>query len=202
MFGFGRSGPTFVVGSSALFVKTKLSPREFGREITRLGFRFGLARYDDYKSAKDNTAVDIRLLGEIARNPGLIQLLFANWATGAFLCHTKVVLRATDEIMAAVELGLIDELRGSMSAMSEQIIENHKMITIQFRSAVEREIRQTEVNASVSVFLHYTRAFYPESGIDSKDQVPKGLVSNLAGRGTVLAAICQDDFRLKLEMPS
>lgn len=77
----------FIVGSSALFSKTRLTPNEFGREITRLGFAFGVEQFERYRQVDDAGQEDLRLLKEVKLNPGFMQLMYANLITGAFLCE-------------------------------------------------------------------------------------------------------------------
>ena len=81
MLGFFKSnassGPVFVVGSSSLFSKNELAPSEFGREITRLGFNFGIAQFEMYQNANSASPLDVLFLRDVVKNPGLVQLLYA-----------------------------------------------------------------------------------------------------------------------------
>jgi hypothetical protein len=202
MFGFGRSksssAPMFIVGSSTLFSKTRLTPNEFGREITRLGFAFGVEQFEQYRQAGDASQEDLRLLKGVEQNPGFMQLLYANLITGALLCYAKVALQTSVEIVDEVEAGILSELRSTMPAMSEKLLNDHKHITANFAIAIEREVREVEEDASLALFLGYINDFYP--GITSgKQAVPSGLVSRLTGLGSRFMAICQNKFNLSFQ---
>jgi hypothetical protein len=203
MFGFGKPkllpGSIFVVGNSSLFSKRQLTPTEFGREITRLGFRFGVAQFGQYSSAQDISAADRRLLQEVNRNPGIAQLLWANLITGAFLCHAKLVLSAPADVIAEVEAGGLAELRSTMPGMSEQVYENHKDITANFAVAIEREMQHVEENCSLSLLFRYINDFYPELHAGHAAAIPTGLSSFIVGLGSRFVAFSQRDFQLSLQ---
>lgn len=203
MFGFGKQKPApgciFVVGKSSLFSKKQLNPTEFGRDITQLGFKFGIAQFEQYRSAQDISASDKRLLQEVGRNPGIIQLLWANLITGAFLCHAKLVLSAPTDVVAEVEAGVLAELRSTMPGMSEQVHENHKDITANFAVAIEREMRQVEENCSLSLLFRYINDFYPELHGGHEAAIPSGLSSFIVGLGSRFVAVSQRDFQLSLQ---
>ncbi len=203
MFGFSKpkpqQGPLFVVGKSSLFSKKQLTPAEFGREITRLGFQFGVAQFDRYRSAQDVSAEDIRLLQDVGRNPGIIQLLWANLITGAFLCHAKLLLAAPANVVAEIEAGVLAELRSTMPGMSEKVLKDHTDITANFAIAVEREMQQVEENSSLLLLFRYINDFYPELYSGGMPSVPSGLSSCIVGLGSRFVAVCQSDFQLSMQ---
>jgi hypothetical protein len=204
MFGFGKPKPSqgsvFVVGKSALFSQRQLTPIEFGRDIARLGFKFGVAQFDQYRNADDISAADAHLLREVGRNPGLIQLLWANLVTGAFLCHTKLVLSAPASVVSQVEAGVLAELQSTMPSMSEQVHQNHKDIAANFAIAIEREMLQVEENSSLSLLCRYIDDFYPDVYAGGEATVPSGLSSFIVGLGSRFVSVCQNDFQLSLQV--
>ncbi len=196
MFGINR--PAFIVGSSSLFSKKRLTPVEFGREATRLGFSFGVAQFGQYQSAGSKSQADVRLLNEVRRNPGIMQLLFSNLVAGAFLCHARMSLRATEKVSAEVEEGVLVQLRSTMPQMSPHVLQNHKDITVNFAIAIEREMRQIEAESSTSLLLSYINDLYPEFGSGVASALPSGLFAVVSGLGSRFAAVCQDDFKITL----
>jgi len=200
MFGFGMSRSasaiTFVVGNSALFSKKELSPVEFGREIARLGLKFGVAQFSQYEKATDLDRTDQALLQEARKNPGIIQLLYGNLVAGSFLCFAKAVLRAPPETILEVESGILAGLRGLMPGMSQKIIEDHKDITANFAVAVEREITEIEANSSLNLLLKYIVDFYPNMQLPN--HIPGGFVSFINGLGSRFVAICLNDWKITL----
>lgn len=203
MFGFSKpkppQGPLFVVGNSSLFSKKQLTPTEFGREITRLGFQFGVAQFEQYRSAQDVSAEDTRLLREVGRNPGIIQLLWANLITGAFLCHAKVVLAAPANVVAEIEAGVLAELRSTMPGMGEKVLKDHTDITANFAIAIQLELQEVEENSSLSLLFRYINDFYPELYLGGTLSVPSGLSSFIVGLGSRFVAVCQKDFQLSMQ---
>ena len=203
MFGFSKpkppQGSLFVVGRSSLFSKKQLTPTEFGREIARLSFQFGIAQFEQYKSAQDVSAEDTRLLREVGRNPGIIQLLWANLITGAFLCYAKLVLAAPANVVAEIEAGVLAELRSTMPSMGENVLKDHAHITANFAIAVQREMQQVEENSSLSLLLRYINDLYPELYPSDVPSVPSGLSSFIVGLGSRFVAVCQTDFQLSMQ---
>jgi hypothetical protein len=191
--------PIFIVGSSSLFSKTRLTSHEFGIEITRLGFRFGVEQFERYQKTPGAGAGDLRLLTVVGRNPGLMQLLFANLITGAFLCYAKFILKASDKTVSEVEAGVLSELRSTMHGMSEGILENHVDITVNFSIAIERELLEVEENSSRVLFFRYVHDFYPDAGIGTEGTPSGGLPKLISGLGSRFMAICQDNFKLALQ---
>lgn len=203
MFAFGRSkspsGPIFVIGNSSLFSKKQLTPTEFGREITRLSFMLGIEQLEHYQKARDISTDDLRLLKEVGRNPGIMQLLYVNLMTGAFLCYAKVVLEAPDETLVEIESGVLSELRSTMPGFSEDILDGHKNITVSFSIAIGREILQIERDASISLFFSYFNHYYPEFDSGGGSAVPSGLFRSLTGFGSRVVASCQDIFQITFQ---
>lgn len=202
MFGFSRkqssANPTFVVGNSSLFSKKQLSPTNFGREITQVSFNFGLDVFDHYQNSPDLSSDDLRLLKEVEGNPGIMQLLFVNLITGAFLCYAKLLLKVPDEIVSEVENGVLTELRSKMPGFNEDVLEDHKKFTTSFSIAIEREVLQIEKGASISLFLSYVNHFYPEFG-SGKADVPSGLFKSLTGYGSRVMSLCQDQLKITFQ---
>ena len=202
MFGFGKKQPqpgtAFLAGSSSLFSKNRLTPSEFGREATRLGFSFALAQFKQYQDADDLSAQDIRLLKEVARNPGIMQLLYANLITGGFLCHAKMILQANKSTTSEIEDGVLTELRSTMPGIGNEILVSHKDITANFAVAIEREMRNIEPDSTISLMRNYVTHFYPEALVASNSELPNALRSFILGLGTRFVAVCQGDFKISL----
>lgn len=202
MFGFGRSkspsGPVFVVGNSSLFSRKQLTPSDFGREITRISFELGIDAFEHYQNSPNLSSDDLLLLEEVGRNPGIMQLLFVNLITGAFLCYAKLILKVPDEIVAKVENGVLAELRSKMPGISEDIVDDHKKFTTSFSIVIGREVMQIERDASISLFFSYLNHFYPEFG-SSGAAVPRGLFRSLTGYGSRVMASCQNDFQITFQ---
>lgn len=201
MFGFGRSkspsGPYFVVGHQSVFSKQQLTPTEFGQEITRLSFNFGVEQFEYHQTSCNISPEDTRLLKAVGSNPGLIQLLYTNLRIGANLCYAKVVLRVPDEIMAEVESGVLSALRSTMYGMDETLIKDQKNIASSFSIAIGRELLQLEKDASLLLLFRYVNHFYPEFDASGEAAVPRGLYASLTGLGTRIVAIeCQDHFKI------
>ena len=189
----------FKVGNSSLFQKNELSPIEFGREITRLGFQFGVSQFGEYISRESPSALEDTFLKNVQSNPGFLQLLFTNLITGAFHCYAKNLLHADAEVLKDVENGISDELRSTMSAgLSDDLIENHKLITLSFSIAVEREIMSIEEDASTNLLIKYASDFYLTENAEAIHQDPRGLSEYLSGLGSRFMAICQDNFQLQI----
>jgi hypothetical protein len=203
MFGFGKkqpqSAPAFVVGSSSLFTKNRLTPSEFGREATRLGFSFALAQFQQYKNADDLSVLDIRLLKEVACNPGIMQLLYANLITGGFLCHAKMILHVNESVASEIEDGVLTELRATMPGIGDEILVSHKTITANFAIAIEREIRNIEPDSTISLMHNYITHFYPEALLAGRSELPSSLRSFIIGLGSRFVAVCQGDFKISLQ---
>lgn len=201
MFGFGRSqsssGPFFVVGHQSVFSKKQLTPTEFGREITRLSFNFGIEQFEYHQMSCNISPEDARLLKEVERNPGLMQLLYTNLKIGAYLCYAKVVLRVPDETIAEVESGVLSALRSTMPGMSEIILEDQKNIAASFSTAIGRELLQIEKDASLLLFFRYVNHFYPAFDASGGTTVPSGLSGSLMGLGTRIVGMeCQDHLQI------
>lgn len=200
MFGFAKQSqpgmPTFEVGSSSLFEKNRMTPMEYGREITRLGFSFALGQFDKYLSAKDHSSEDRRLLEQVKRNPGLMQLLYANLLTAGFLCHAKMLLRINDIVNTEVESGIYEELKNKMPGMTESIYATHRDIIVNFAAAIEREMNGIEDNSSVKLLQSYVAHFYPQVGFSRDGPMPTALHSFIVGLGSRFVAVCQGDFKI------
>jgi len=198
---WGKDSPNaiFIIRNSSLFSKKKLIPIEFGREITRLGFKFGLLQFEDYQGSQEISIEDQQLLIEVNRNSGYIQLLYSNLVTGAFLCYAKVILNASNEVIAEITIGILEELRSTMPEMSNEILEDHKIITTNFCLAIEREIREIEENSSLSYFFHGIGNFYTALQYNEESRMPIGLLNSLIGLGSRIMAICQNDFQISMK---
>lgn len=201
MFGFSwsksPSGPYFLVGNQSVFSKQQLTPTEFGQEVTRLSFNFGIDQFEYHQTSCNISPDDVRLLKVIRSNPGLIQLLYTNLRIGANLSYAKVVLRVPDEIMVEIESGVLSALRSSMQGMDEILIEDQKNIAINFSTAIGREILQVERDASLLLFSYYISHFYPEFDSGGGATLPLGLYGSLTGLGTRMTAIeCQDFYKI------
>lgn len=200
MLGFGKSEnqsePLFIVGNSSLFSKVQLTPTEFGREIRRLGFQFGVAQFGQYQNSSSLSSQDITLLNAVNQNPGIIQLLYANLVAGAFLCFAKVILKPPQEAILNIEAGILTELRLTLQGMSEEIIDDHTKITMNFAIAIEREIKEIEESSSLSLFYHYISYFYPNLPSELKEKIPFGLFNSISDLGSRFLAVCQNDFQL------
>lgn len=203
MFGFGRSkspsGPVFVVGNSSLFSRKQLTPSDFGREITRISFELGINAFEHYQNSPNLSSDDLHLLEEVGRNPGIMQLLYVNLITGAFLCYAKLILNASDEIVAEIENGVLTELRSKMPGFSEDILDDHKKFTTSFSIVIGREVLQVEKGASISLFFIYFNHFYPEFDSGGGSAVPSGLFRSITGHGSRVMALCQDDFQITFQ---
>ena len=161
MLGFGRiAAPTFRVGNSSLFTKNDLTPDEFGREIVRLGFRFGISHADDYLSSGGRTPGDIALISKAKLNPGMMQLLFANLVSGAFYCYAKVLLRVSPSFLQTVEEGMLSALATMMPALGKQMSEHHKLVIVGFANALEGQIRGADPDPSAVLLIQYACDFY------------------------------------------
>lgn len=204
MFGFGRpnlpSGPIFIVGQPSIFSKNQFSPTDFGREITRLSFDLGIDLFERYQTSHDNGLDDLRLLEKVKRNPGIMQLLYVNLITGAFLCYAKLILKVPDEIVAEVENGVLVELRSRMPGFSEEILDDHKKYTASFSIVIGREVLQLEKGASIKLFFLYFNNFYPEFDSGGGTNVPNGLFSSITGYGSRVMAQCQDNFKITFQL--
>lgn len=200
MFGFGKQsqprGPTFEVGSSSLFAKNRMTPKEYGREMTRLGFSFALAQFDEYLNAKDHSSEDRRLLEQVKRNPGLMQLLYANIVTAGFLCHAKMLIRVNQIVNTEVESGIYEELKNKMPGMTDSIYATHRDITANFAIAIEREMNGIDDNSTVNLLQSYVAHFYPQVGFSKDDPMPTALHSFIVGLGSRFVAVCQGDFKI------
>lgn len=201
MFGFGRakssSGPYFVVGHQSVFSKKQLTPAEFGQEITRLSFKFGIEQLEYYQASCNISPEDTRLLKEVGNNPGIMQLLYMNIRTGAYLCYAKVILRVPEETMAEVESGILSALRSTMHGLEEIFIEDQMNTAASFSTAIGREVLQIEKDASLLLFFHYVNHFYPAFDTSEGVTVPSVLYSSLTGLGTrIMAMECQDHFKI------
>jgi hypothetical protein len=205
MFGFGKKpqlgGPTFEVGSSSLFAKNRMTPKEYGREMTRLGFIFALDQFDQYLNAKDHSPEDRRLLEQVTQNPGWMQLLYADLVAGGFLCHAKMILRTTDIVNAEVESGIYEELKSKMPGMSNSNHTAQRDITANFATAIEREMTRIDENSSVNLMQGYIVHFYPQIGFSQSDPMPTALHSFIFGLGSRFVAVCQGDFKISLRIP-
>lgn len=190
---------TFVIGKSSVFSKKRLTPSEFGREITRLGFRCGVAEFEHYQKAHDISAEDQFLLNKVNCNPGLIQLLYANLITGAFLCYANILLHASDDVLDQIKIGILAELRSTMSELSEEIHEYHKDAIVNFSLAIEREVRELEEDSSLSLIFRYIIDFYPALQFDDESIMPSGMYNTLTGIGSRFMAACQNDFQISLQ---
>ncbi len=200
MFGFGKKSqlgsPIFEVGSSSLFAKNRMAPKEYGREMTRLGFSFALAQFDEYLNAKDHSSEDRRLLEQVTQNPGLMQLLYANLITAGFLCHAKMILRVDDIVNTEVESRIYEELKNTMPGMTDSIYATHRDITANFATAIAREVTGVDENSSVSLLQSYVAYFYPQVGFSQDDPMPTALHSFIVGLGSRFVAVCQGDFKI------
>lgn len=204
MFGFGNlrspSGPIFVVGNSSLFSKKQLTPTDFGREITRLSITLGGTQLEFYQNGCALDSDDVRLLKLVERNPGGMQLLYANLIAGAFLCYARLMLRVPEKNIAEVESGVLSELRSTMAKIfPEEILEYHKNITVSFSKAIECEIQQNETDFSPPLFFRYVNDVYPEFDAGGGAIVPSGLFMSLTGLGSRILAMCQNNFQLTFQ---
>lgn len=188
-------GPLFMIGKpGSLFSKKELTPNEFGREITRLGFRMGIDEYGHYLNNPLNTPEDLRLLDIINRNPGFIQLLYANLITGAFLCYAKLLLRVPNDVVSDIKNGILSELQTTMPEMKAEIHLNHTKITEDFAQAIEREVKEIEKNSSIVYFLKGINSFYQPIVFSEDSIFTNMLFSSLDGYGSRVMAFCQNDF--------
>ena len=105
-----------------------------------------MAQFGQYQNSSSLSSQDIAFLNEVNQNPGIIQLLYTNLVAGAFLCFAKVILKPPQEAILNIEAGILTELRSTMQGMSEEIIEDHTKITMNFAIAIEREIKEIEEN--------------------------------------------------------
>ncbi|WP_424191526.1 hypothetical protein ACMYR3_09250 [Ampullimonas aquatilis] len=188
----------FKVGNSSIFQKNELLPIEFGREIARLGFQFGISQCGEYISREAPSLLEETFLKNVQSNPGFLQLLFTNLITGAFHCYAKVLLHADAEVLKDVESGIVDELCSTMPWLSKDLIQNHKLITLNFSIAIEREIKSIEENSSTNLLIQYASDFYLTENARAIHQALRGLSEYLSGLGSRFMAICQDDFQLQI----
>jgi hypothetical protein len=174
-------------------LKKDLTPDDFGREVVRLGFRFGVFHADDYLSTGGQTPGDIALIEKAKSNPGMMQLLYANLVSGAFYCYAKVLLRVSPAVLTTVEAGMLSALIETMPALGREMSEHHKLIITGFARAIESQIRGTEPDPSALLLIQYACDFYLS---DQYKHLPETLAERLSGFGSTFMAICQDDFRL------
>lgn len=193
--------PIFIIGeSTSLFSKKHLNPNEFGREITRLGFRMGVDEYGRYLNNPLNTPGDQHLIDVVNLNPGFIQLLYANLITGAFLCYAKALLHAPDNVVNDIKKGIVSELQATMPEMNTEILLNHTKITEDFALVIERELKEIEDNSSVIYFLKGITSFYQSITFSEDSTFPRILFSSLDGYGSRVMAVCQNDFVISFKL--
>lgn len=200
MFRFGNKkslqGPTFVVGSSSLFVKNQMTPTEYGREMIRLGFSFALAQVDEYRKTDDHSIEDTLLLTAVSRNPGPFQSLYVDLVSAGFLCHAKMFLGIGQLVISEIEVGILDEFRTRMTGFDESTPTTHRDITANFALAIEREIRKIDMNSSVDLLVKYLAHFYPNSELSEASAMPSALHSFILGLGSRFVGVCHDNFKI------
>ena len=202
MFGFEKESKTnqviFRVGKSSLFAKTELLPKEFGMELLRLSFTFGIEQANQYLASQTANETDAYLKAKVAKNPGFFQLMFVNLLAGAFYCYVHSGLRASNDVLDEVRSGVLTRFLETMSGISESVINEQLIYIGNFSIVLEREMRQVEENASLKLFLQYIYDFYFDDQPNGLP-LPAALIERVTGLGSRFAAICQNDWRLSLQ---
>lgn len=200
MFGFGKTpiqiGPTFVVGSSSLFPKNRLTPNEYGREIARLGFMFASQQLRQYRDAEDHDENDTRLLTTVSYNPTPMECLYSDLAIGGFLCHAIMILKVNKAVAVSIEAGIFDTLTSRLDGWDDWTITTHKDIAANFAIAIEREMSNIEKNSTITLMRQYIDEFYPTLKMSITEGLPTALQSFIFGLGSRFVVLCEDDFKI------
>ena len=192
-------GPVIKVNNSAIFTKSELLPNEFGQNAVTHGLKLGMGSYGDYITQTSQSISDHNLRKLVTRNPGFLQLLYSNLVSGGYYGYLKLMLKADENVLAGVALGVREQLKQTMPPVADHVIENHKLIVIQFADAIIREVNNQEAvtDDSATCFLQYALSFYVPSLTADSTFNPIDLRKQVSSMGSRVMAICQD-FKLQL----
>ncbi len=193
-------GPIIKVNNSAIFTKNELRPYEFGQNAVAHGFKLGMGAYGDYMAQSTESVSDHNLRKLVVRNPGFLQLLFSNLISGGYYGFVRLMLKADEDVLSGIAEGIKSQLMQTMPPVAEKIVEDHKLIVIQFADALIAEVTDKEEDSSVKYFLHYAKAFYVPSLPADSSFDPIDLRTQLTGFGSRVMAFCQD-YKLQLIKP-
>jgi hypothetical protein len=202
MFGFAKKlsqyGPVFTIGNSSLFLKNRLTPKEYGYEIARLGFMFASEQLRQYRQCTDHDENDTKLITSVSYNPMLFECLYSDLIIGGFLCHAIMILKCNKDISLSIEEGVLDALRAKLDGWDDWTITTHKDIAANFAIALEREMSQIDENAIENLMRQYIELFYPNLRMSISDGLPAILQSFIIGLGSRFVVICEKDFKIRL----
>jgi hypothetical protein len=81
---------------------------------------------------------------------------------------------------------------------SFDLIEYHKLVTLNFSIAIEREIMEIEDDSSTNLFSEYATDFYLKENPELVHQTSLELSKYLSGLGTRFMAVSQNNFQLQI----
>lgn len=188
----------FSVDEHSLFKQQTLSPKEFGQEIARLGFTFGIAQSQEYIKRQTEAEPTNNFLKAAKDNQDFLILSFSALITASFHCYTRALLKASDTTLTMIEEGIAEKMNGTMPHLGEAAIKMHKNTTLLFSMLLEQEIREENLNATADFFGRNTSDYYKLKDSDDTIEPPEMLKQYLSGLGTRFMAVCQNEFKISI----